>query len=124
MTALFENTITLRGFVGADVQTPSSDNLSEDSQVILTLCLESGVWWRPRNEWIASTGWYRIICPGPYFCGFLRGMTQGSYIEVDAYLHIAGYEDLRHSKPVYEIRAIAVRRLEVPAVGVIEQYNG
>lgn len=120
----FENIVKLRGFVGADVQSPSSDDLTEESFVVLTLCLESGVWWRPRNEWISETGWFRIVCPGPYFCGFLRGMTQGSYVEVEAYLHIHHYADLRHNNPVYEVRAITIHRLELPAAGVIEQYNG
>jgi len=124
MNALFQNTVTLRGFVGADVQAPPSHGLTEDSYVDVTLCLESGVWWRPRNEWISETGWFRIICPGPYFCGFMRGMTQGSYIEVEGYLHIHHYTDLKHNSPVYEIRASSIRRLEVPVAGVIEQYNG
>jgi hypothetical protein len=120
---LFENTVKLRGFVGDDVKTPSSDNLSEDSYVVLTICLESGVWWLPKNKWLPETGSYQIVCRGPYFCGFLRGMKQGSYVEVDAYLHIAAYEFLNHSKPIYEIRAIAVHRLELPSARIIEQYN-
>lgn len=121
---LFENTVKLRGFVGDDVQAPSSDALTENSYVALTLCLETGVWWRPRNEWISNTAWFQVICPGPYFCGFLRGMPQGSYIEVDGYIFIHHYADLRHRQPVYEIRATAIRRLELPLAGVIEQYNG
>jgi hypothetical protein len=111
---LFENTLKLRGFVGDDVQTPPSGDLTEDSHAVLTLCLESGVWWRPRNEWISNTGWFRIVCHGPYFCGVMRGMAQGSYIEVEGYLHIHHYADLRHNSPVYEIRANAIRRLELP----------
>ena len=123
MTALFENALKLRGFLGKDAEVPSSDHITDDAYAVLTLCLESGVWWRPRNEWISNTGWFRIICPGPYFCGLTRGMTQGSYLEVDAYLHISGYTDLRHSKPIYEIRAAHIRRLDLPSAGVIEQYH-
>ena len=121
---LFENTLKLRGFVGDDVQAPASGELTEDSYVVLTLCIESGVWWRPKNEWLSNTGWFRIICSGPYFCGFLRGMTQGNYIEVEGYLRVHRYADLRHNSPVYEIRATAIKRLELPLAGVIEVYNG
>jgi hypothetical protein len=124
MTALFENTLKLRGFLGKDAEVPSSDHITDDAYAVLTLCLESGVWWRPRNEWISNTGWFRIICPGPYFCGFTRGMSQGSYIEVEGYLHIHHYADLGHNSPVYEIRATSIERLELPFVGVVEQYNG
>jgi Transposase len=89
---LFENTVKLRGFLGKDAEVPPSDGITEDACVVLTLCLESGVWWRPRNEWISDTAWFRIICPGPYFCGFMRGTTQGSYVEVEG---ISTYATMR-----------------------------
>ena len=61
--------------------------------------VESGVWWRPANEWISRTAWYRVICPGPYFCGFTRGMKQGDYIEVDGQLVIHHYGSLNLTNP-------------------------
>jgi hypothetical protein len=121
---LFQNILTLRGFLGKDAEVPSSDGITDDAYAVLTLCVESGVWWRPANEWISHTAWYRIICPGPYFCGFTRGMTQGSYIEIEGYLDIHHYAGLNHKDPVYEIRAAQIHRLELPSAGVIEHYDG
>ncbi len=62
--------------------------------------------------------------PGPFFCGFTRGMKQGEYIEVDGQLAIHHYASLNFTNPVIEIHAMQIRRLEIPVVGVIEKYDG
>ncbi len=121
---LFENTLKLRGFLGRTAEVPTSEGITEDAYAVLTLCVESGVWWRPANEWISRTAWYRIICPGPFFCGFTRGMKQGEYIEVDGHLVIHHYGSLNFTAPVYEVHATRIQRLEIPLVGVIEKYEG
>jgi hypothetical protein len=120
---LFENTVKLRGFLGKDAEVPS-EGITDDSYAVLTLCVESGVWWRPSNEWISRTAWYRVICPGPYFCGFTRGMKQGDYIEVDGWLVIQRYRLSNFGEPVYEVHAAHIQRLEIPTAGVIEKYHG
>ena len=120
---LFENTLKLRGFLGKDAEVPSSDGITEDAYAVLTLCVESGVWWRPANERISRTAWYRIICPGPFFCGFTRGMKQGDYVEVEGELRSTLVEEgttLRNSVHAYVVHALTIRRLEVPAIGVDE----
>jgi hypothetical protein len=124
MNNLFLNSIQLRGFLGRDAEVPPSDGITDDAYAVLTLCVESGVWWRPSNEWISRTAWYRVICPGPFFCGFTRGMKQGEYIDVDGELAIHHYASLNFTNPVIEIHAIQIRRLEIPVVGVIEKYDG
>jgi len=121
---LFENTIKLRGFLGKDAEAPSSDGITDDAFAVLTLCVESGVWWRPSNEWLSKTAWYRVVCPGPFFCGFTRGMKQGEYVEIDGQIAIQRYASLNLTNPVYEIHATQIRRLEIPVVGVIEEYHG
>ena len=119
-----KNSLQLRGFLGKDAEVPSSDGITDDAFAVLTLCVESGVWWRPSNEWLSKTAWFRVICPGPFFCGFTRGMKQGEYIEVDGQLAIHHYRSLNFTNPVYEIHATQIRRLEIPVVGVIEKYDG
>ena len=121
---LFENRITLRGFLGQNAEVPSSEGITDDARAILTLCMDSGVWWRPANEWISHTAWFRVICPGPFFCGFTRGMKQGEYVEIEGQLAIHHYASLNFTEPVYEIHASRIERLEVPAAGVIEKYEG
>ena len=121
---LFENTIKLRGFLGKDAEVPSSEGITEDAYAVLTLCVESGMWWRPANEWISRTAWYRVICQGAFFCGFTRGMKQGDFIEIDGHLVIQRYRQSNFREPVYEIYATRIQRLEIPLVGVIEKYEG
>jgi len=121
---LFESNVKLRGFLGKNAEAPSSDGITDDAYAVLTLCVESGVWWRPANEWISRTAWYRVVCPGPFFCGFTRGMKQGDYLEIDGHLVIHHYGSLNFTAPVYEIHATRIQRLEIPLVGVIEKYDG
>jgi hypothetical protein len=121
---IFENLVKIRGFLGKDAEVPSSDHIAEDARAVLTLCMDIGVWWRPSNEWISRTSWYRVICPGPYFCGFTRGMKQGEYLEIEGQLVIHRYASLGFKDPVYEIHATRIQRLEIPAVGVVEKYEG
>jgi len=125
---LFENTVTLRGFIGKDAEVPSSDHIESNSFAVLLLGVVSGTWKKRTCEWIPRTEWHRVICPGPFFCGFTRGMKQGDYVEVTGELHRSDYErtitiaDERFpvAQSAYEVHALGVRRLVVPAIGVDE----
>ena len=120
---IFKNHVILRGFLSRDAEVPTSHHIQPDSYAVLTLSIESGVWWRPANEWISRTAWYRIICPGPFFCGFTRGMKHGDYVEVEGELRSTLVEEgttLRNSLHAYVVHALTIRRLEVPACGVDE----
>jgi hypothetical protein len=86
MTALFENTVTLRGFLGKNADAPPSDGITEDAYAVLLLATVSGIWDLSTNEWTPRTDWHRIICPGPFFCGMVRGMRRGDYLEVEGEL--------------------------------------
>jgi hypothetical protein len=109
---LFENTIKLRGFLGSDAEVPTSDGIRSDSFAVLTVCIATGTWKKQTNEWVSRTERYRVICAGPYFCGFTRGMKRGDYVEIDG--------ELRASEFGSEVHALAIRRLECPPVGVDE----
>ena len=124
MKTLFLNSIRLRGFLGRDAEIHSANPADENDYAVLTLCMDSGVWWRPANEWHSQTAWYRVVCPGPYFCGFTRGMKQGDYVEIEGQLAIHHYTTLNFTEAVYEIHATRIERLEAPAASVIEKYDG
>ena len=120
---IFKNSFSLRGFLAADAEVPTSDHIRDDSYAVLTLCIESGVWNKARNKWIPQTARHTVICPGPYFCGFTRGMKQGDYVEVEGELRSTLVEEgttLRNSLHAYMVHALTIRRLEVPAIGVHE----
>jgi len=121
---LFENTIKLRGFLGKDAETPTSDHIENDSFAVLLLGTVSGVWDLGNNEWIPRTDWHRIICPGPFFCGLTRGMRRGDYLEVEGEMRaleqergvvVAGERfQMKHS--TYDVHAVRIQRLDRPDV--------
>jgi len=129
---IFKNTVTLRGFLGKDADVPTSNHIQRDSYAVLTLGIVSGVWKKQTCEWIQRTDWHRIICPGPFLCGFTRGMKLGTYIEVTGELHrsdiersitVAG-ERFPVTQSTHEVHALTIRRLEIPTIGVDESAEG
>ena len=126
MTPLFENTVTLRGFLGSNAEVPPSEGIAEDAFAVLLLATMSGTWDVATNQWTPRTDWHRIICVGPWFCGFTRGMRRGEYLEIEGELR-AFEEDrtvvvvgkrypAKHAS--YAVHAIRIQRLERPLVVV------
>lgn len=122
----FANIVTLRGFLGADATVPPSDGITEDAYAVLLLATVSGIWDLSANEWTPRTDWHRVICPGPWFCGFTRGMRRGEYLEIEGELRaqeqergvvVAG-ERFSVSRDIYAVHAIHIRKLERPLVAV------
>ena len=119
---LFTNTVTLRGFLGKNAEAPPSDGITEDAHAVLLLATVSGTWNLSTNEWTPRTDWHRIICPGPFFCGMVRGMRRGDYLEVEGELRsqdqhrtvvVAG-ESHSVNKANYAVHAIRIQRLDRP----------
>jgi hypothetical protein len=129
---LFTNTVTLRGFLGGNAEAPSSDHIKEDSFAVLLLATVSGTWDLSTNEWTPRTDWHRIICPGPFFCGMVRGMRRGDYLEVEGELH--GQEQMRNvivageshqvNKAIYAVHATRIQRLDRPGALVDTGEDG
>jgi acetamidase/formamidase len=119
---LFSNIVTLRGFLGKNAEAPSSDGITEDAYAVLLLATVSGKWDLGANEWIPRTDWHRIICPGPFFCGMVRGMRRGDYLEVEGELRVLEQErgvvvagerfPVKHA--TYAVHAIRIQRLDRP----------
>ncbi|MDW5266986.1 MULTISPECIES: hypothetical protein [Acidobacteriaceae] len=119
---LFDNTVKLSGFLGKNAEAPSSDHIQVDSFAILLLATVAGTWDLSTNEWTPRTDWHRIICPGPYFCGMVRGMRRGDYLEVEGELReqqqertvvVAGERfPMKHGS--YAVHATRITRLDRP----------
>ncbi|MGC1782093.1 MAG: hypothetical protein WA708_06210 [Acidobacteriaceae bacterium] len=128
---LFENIVTLRGFLGKDAEVPSSDHIQPDSFAVLLLGTMSGTWDVATNAWTPRIEWHRIICPGPYFCGFTRGMRRGDYLEVEGELRaleqdrtvVVVGERYPGMHATYAVHAIHINRLERPLV-VVDTGDG
>ena len=110
---LFSNTVNLRGFLGKNAEAPPSDGITGDAYAVLLLATVSGIWDLSTNEWTPRTDWHRIICPGPFFCGMVRGMRRGDYLEVEGELRSQD-QPRSVSKAVYAVHAIRIQRLDRP----------
>jgi acetamidase/formamidase len=129
---IFENTVKVRGFLGENAEAPSSDHIQNDSFAVLLLATVSGVWDLGANEWHSRTDWHRIICPGPFFCGMVRGMRRGDYLEVEGELRALEQEHgvvvagerfpVKHA--TYAVHAIRIQRLDRPDALVDFGENG
>ena len=119
---LFENLVKIRGFLAQDAEAPSSDHIQNDSFAVLLLATVSGVWDLGANEWHPRTDWHRVICPGPFFCGLVRGMKRGDYLEIEGELRaheqnrtvvVAG-ECFPMKHATYAVHALRITRLDRP----------
>jgi acetamidase/formamidase len=129
---IFENTVKVRGFLGENAEAPSSDHIQNDSFAVLLLATVSGVWDFGANEWHSRTDWHRIICSGPFFCGMVRGMRRGDYLEVEGELRaleqergvvVAGERfPVKHA--TYAVHAVRIQRLDRPDALVDFGENG
>ena len=122
MNALFTNSVLLRGFLGKNAEAPRSEGNTEDAFAILLLATVSGKWDLGHNEWIPRTDWHRIICPGPFFCGMVRGMKRGEYLEIEGELRaleqergvvVAG-ERFPVKYSTYAVHAVRIQSLDRP----------
>ncbi len=128
MTALFQNTVTLRGFLGSNAEVPPSEGIAEDAYAVLSLATMSGTWDIATNQWTPRITTHRVVCPGPWFCGF----TRGDYVEVEGELYIHDYERpvvvegerFSAKRYVCEVRAIQVRKLDRPLLVVDTGEDG
>jgi hypothetical protein len=119
---LFTNSVTLRGFLAENAQAPSSDRITDESVATLALATVSGSWDLGANQWHPRTDVHRIVCPGPYFCGLVRGMRRGDYVEVEGELRtqkearpvVVGGERSVVERDAYTTYAVRITRLDRP----------
>lgn len=128
---VFENTVKLRGFLVTSAEVPTG-NLEMESFAVLILATVSGTWDIATNEWTPRTTCHRVVCPGPYFCGFTRGMRRGDYVEVEGELYVHDFErpvvvegeHFTAKRYACEVRALQVRKLERPLAVVDTGEDG
>lgn len=122
MTNFFLNAVMLRGFLTRNAEAPSRDQIAANSFAVLTLATVSGTWELSTNKWTPRIDRHRIICPGPLFCGMVRGMRRGEYLDIEGELRVleqtrtvvvAG-ESHPVNKTVYAVHATRITRLDRP----------
>lgn len=79
---LVRQTVTLRGYLGRDVE------VSGEPCVFLALLMESAISDKPTGLCIARTTQVPVVCLGPDYSGAHSHMKEGDYIEVEGELRL------------------------------------
>lgn len=120
--ALYENKVTLKGYIGKDAQTFATRQQS--SFVVLSVATKTGYKDKQTNEWVNRTEWHRIVAfakPADY----AKSLRKGDYVLIEGELRSTEFDtevgEGRKKATVkrrgWEIRASIVKKLAPPAQG-------
>ena len=120
--ALYENKITVKGFLGKDAE--SFSTRTQKTFVVLSVATKYGYKDQQTKEWVNNTEWHRIVAFGKP-ADYAKGLKKGDYVEVEGELHSTQYEkEVGQGKNKVkvtfrdkEIRASLVKKLDAPARG-------
>lgn len=119
---LYENKITLKGFLGKDAETFATRN--QKTFVVLSLATKSGYKDQQTKEWANRTEWHRIVAFGKP-ANDAKYLKKGDYVEIEGELRSTKYEkEVIQGKSKFrvtlrekEVRANLVKKLPAPAKG-------
>ena len=107
--SIYKNTITLKGFLGANAVEHTNSN--QKPIVVLSLATKSSYKGKRSSEFVSRTDWHRVVAFGR-LAKSARSLTKGAYVEVEGQLqsraYVAGETKCRAS----EVRARSITKLE------------
>ena len=117
--ALYENEITLKGFLGKD-----AENIATKQQktfTVLSLATKSGYKDKQTQQWVNRTEWPRIVAFGKP-ADHAKTLKKGDYVEVEGELRSTEreFEIVKDKKKTkikirdWEVRANTVKKLAKP----------
>jgi len=120
--ALYENNVTLKGYIGKDAQSIATKQ--QNAFVVLSLATKSGYKDKRTSEWVNHTEWHRIVAFGKP-ADYAKDLKKGDYVEIQGELRSTEYDaEVGEGKKKttvkrrgWEIRASIVRKLTSPASG-------
>jgi single-strand DNA-binding protein len=118
--ALYENKITLKGFLGKNAE--SFATTQQRNFTVLSLATKSGYKDKQTDKWVNHTEWHRIVAFGTPGV-FAKDLHKGDYVEIEGELRSSEFDaELADGKKKttvkrrgWEIRASSVRKLAPPA---------
>jgi len=111
--ALYENKITLKGFLGKDAENFATKQ--QKTFTVLSLATKSGYKDKQKDEWVNHTEWHRIVAfgkPADYAKNLKKGELRST--EYDAEVG-EGKKKTTVKRRGWEIRASIVKKLAQPA---------
>jgi single-strand DNA-binding protein len=107
--SIYRNTITLKGFLGANAVERTNSN--QRPIVVLSLATRSSYKDKQSSEFISRTDWHRIIAFGR-LAESAKVLTKGTYVEVEGQLQSPEYVSGETKRRISEVRAHSIAKLE------------
>ena len=107
--SIYKNTITLKGFLGANAVERTTSN--QKPVVVLSLATKSSYKDKQSSEFISRTDWHRVIAFGR-LAESARVLTKGTYVEVEGQLQSREYVSGETRRRISEVRARSIAKLE------------
>jgi single-strand DNA-binding protein len=120
--ALYENKVTLKGFIGKDAE--SFATKQQNTFTVLSLATKSGYKDKQTKQWVNHTEWHRIVAFGKP-AEFAKNLKKGDCVEIEGELRSTAFDtEVGEGKKKttvkrrgWEIRASIVRKLAQPVSG-------
>ena len=105
---MYQNKVTLIGFLGNDAEVRSNDNRS-----LTTLSLATKSSYKKDGKCIEHTEWHRCVVFGK-LSEFAKTLTKGAHIQVEGELRSREYESKKtdSKQRVWEIRVASILKLD------------
>jgi single-strand DNA-binding protein len=118
--SIYKNTITLKGFLGANAVERTNSN--QRPIVVLSLATKSSYKDKQSSEFISRTDWHRVIAFGR-LAESAKVLTKGTYVEVEGQLQSREYVSGETKRRISEVRARSIAKLEHTPRSAAEQLD-
>ena len=105
---MYQNKVTLIGFLGGDAEVRSNDNRS-----FTTLSLATKSSYKKDGKYISHAEWHRCVVFGK-LAEFAKTLTKGAHIQVEGELRSREYDSKKtdSKQRVWEIRVASILKLD------------
>ena len=114
ITTMYQNKVTLIGFLGNDAEVRTNDNRS-----FTTLSLATKSSYKKDGKYISHTEWHRCVVFGK-LAEFAATLKKGAHIQVEGELRSRKYDSKKTQAPeqtIWEIRVNSILKLDRAAEG-------
>ena len=120
--ALYENKITLKGYIGKNAENFATKQ--QKTFTVLSLSTKSGYKDKQTQQWVNHTEWHRIVAFGKP-AEYAKNLCLGDYVEVEGELRSTefdvevgeGKKKTTVKRRGWEVRASIVKKLAKPTSG-------
>ena len=110
---MYQNKVTLIGFLGNDAEVRSNDNRS-----FTTLSLATKSSYKKDGKYVSHTDWHRCVVFGKKLAEFAGTLNKGAHLQVEGKLRSRDYQPAKvgkkqpEKKTIWEIRVDSILKLD------------